>query len=247
MPGKVSKASKKDKIVSEFHQKVADQQTRGEHGRFVKKVVEVDSKLGGKADLVNTPLLGKAEGPSQRGESKGNIPPLVSFEVSNPVTYLKLWWSRVMNNEGIDFRFRIRPLTAMALMSVFAVGGFGLGRLSIPGPEQIIKYAPQWAPTPTPDPWKETAYFGGLQKTGERFYLLTEQAEAISLMVPTNVSLTKYIGKRILAVGKFNRLTGVLQVMEAADLEVLIQSAPVPTAVPSATPTVTKGGEGISE
>ena len=208
---------------SETHSETAKKQVRGEHGRFVRKIVEAAA-----AEIKMSDKTGK---------SVRDIPPLMSLEVTNPVTYLKLWWSKVMNNEGIDFRFRIRPLTAMALVAIFAVGGFGLGRLSVPIPEQIIKYIPQLAPTPTPDPWKETAFIGVLQKTGERFYLLTAQAEAISLMVPGNVNLSKYVGKRILAEGKYNRLTGALQVTDATDLEVVIQSAPVPTSVPSATPT----------
>ena len=211
--------------TNQIHSDTAKKQPRGEHGWFVKQVKET--------------VASEVKVNDATGKSLKNVPPLVSLEVSNPIAYLKVWWQKVMSNEGIDFRFRIRPLTAMALVAILAAGGFWLGRwtMPLPVPEQIIKYLPQLAPTPTPNPWKETAYIGSLRKTGERFYLLTEQAEAISLAVPDNVNLTKYLGKRILAVGKYNRSTGILQVMSAEDLEVVIQSAPVPTAVPTLSPT----------
>ncbi len=201
---------------SEMHRKMVKKQPRADGGRFGKKIeVSIADALG----------------------SSRNVPPLVSLEVSNPITYLKLWWQRVMANEGIDVRFRIHPLTALALMGAFAIGGFGLGRISMPIPAPIIKYIPQWAPTPTPDPWRETGYSGVLQKSGLRWYLVTNDAEAITLEILTNVDLTKYVGKRIFVTGRYNRMTQVLQVTEAADMEVLIQSVVIPTTVPSSTPT----------
>jgi len=173
---------------------------------------------------------------SNKLKSSKNIPPLLSFEVNNPVTYLKLWWKKIMGNEGIDFRFRIRPLTAVALVLIFSLGGFGLGRFTLPANSVITKYVPQLAPAPSPDPWKETAYTGLLKQTSGRFYLVTSEAEAITLELPNNVNLTKYLGKRILAVGRFNKSTLIMQVTDASDLEVLIQSVPVPVTSPVPTP-----------
>jgi hypothetical protein len=211
--------------MAEKSRKKAVIRLRDSRGRFVKSGV-----------IPNNPAPALVTRIKHRTSLK-NIPPLVSFEVTNPVTYLKLWWRRVMLNEGIDFRFRIRPLTAIALMTIFALGGFGLGRITFPAESPIIKYIPQLAPTPTPDPWKETAFTGLLRQSGTRFYLVTSEAEAITLDVPENVNLSKYIGKRILAVGRYNRITGVLFVTDASDLEVLLQSAPIPTTSPSPSPT----------
>ena len=159
-------------------------------------------------------------------------PPLVSFQVTNPVTYFKKWWKKIMANEGVDLRLKIKPLTAIAISIVIASAGFGLGWLTIPIPEPIIKYVPQLAPSPTPSPWKETAYTGKLKFSisTNKYYLLTEKSEAITLEVPSNVKLDKLIGKRIFATGELNTLTGILKVNDATDMEILpITVTNVPT------------------
>ena len=33
-------------------------------------------------------------------------PPLVDVKVTNPVTYFKKWWAKIIGNEGIDFRLK---------------------------------------------------------------------------------------------------------------------------------------------
>ena len=167
-------------------------------------------------------------------------PLLVDLKVTNPIVYIKAWWKRVMANEGVDFRFRIRPLTAIAIAAVLAGMSFGLGRWSLPASNPIVKYLPQLAPSPTPDVWRETAFTGVLKlaDVNKRYYLLTSQAEAITLEAPGSVNMTKLVGKRILAIGKLNTQTGVLVVIDVADLEILpTLVVPVPVlATPSPTP-----------
>lgn len=169
-------------------------------------------------------------------------PPLVSFSVTNPVTYLKRWWKGVMAGEGVDIKLKIHPLTAV--MIVLAIGGvsFGLGRITIPAP--IIKYIPILAtpvPTivPTPNPWHDAAFWGTLQRQNNQFYLITSDAQAISLEVPNTVDLSKYIGKKILASGLYDEGTATLQVSVASDLEVISGGLPVSTIPPTPTPTST--------
>jgi hypothetical protein len=171
-------------------------------------------------------------------------PPLVSLKVTNPVTYLKRWWKRVATNEGVDFRFRVRPLTAIAIavaVTLVLTGtGFSLGRITFPIPSPIIKYVPQLGPSPTPDPWKETAFTGSLKFTSstQKYYLVTTSAEAITLNVPSNIDLSKFVGKRILASGNYNKSTRILDVKDAQDLEVLPTKAmTIPTLTPAASPT----------
>jgi hypothetical protein len=36
--------------------------------------------------------------------SSSTEPPLIT--ITNPVTYLRLWWQKVMGKEGIDFKFK---------------------------------------------------------------------------------------------------------------------------------------------
>ena len=160
--------------------------------------------------------------------------PLVNLQVSNPITYLKSWWKRVMGKEGIDFRFRIKPLTAIAIAIVLATFGFGVGRFAFSAQKPFIQYVPTVSPTPmpTPNPWRETAFSGTLRysKFDNRFYLATASAEAMNLEVPDNVDLFELIGRRIFATGSYNEQSRTLQVTDAADLEVLpeeIEAVPV--------------------
>jgi len=164
-------------------------------------------------------------------------PLLVDLKVTNPIVYVKAWWKRIIANEGVDFRFRIRPLTAMAIAAIVAAGGFGLGRLAIPEP--ITRYIPILAPSSSPNPWRETAFTGILHFTqaNQKYYLITSASEAITLDVPHNVNMSQLVSRRILAVGKLNTQTGILVVTDASDLEILpAQVVPVPTTLPSPSP-----------
>ena len=164
-------------------------------------------------------------------------PLLVDLKVTNPIVYIKAWWKKVVANEGVDFRFRIRPLTAIALAAVVAGTSFGLGRLAIPEP--IIKYIPLLAPSPAPNPWRETAFTGILRYSAvsQKYYLDTNSSEAVTLAAPASVNVAKLVGRRILAVGKLNTQTGVLVVTDASDLEILpAQVVPVPTTLPTPIP-----------
>ena len=167
-------------------------------------------------------------------------PPLVSLKVTNPITYIKMWWKKVIGNEGIDFSFKIRPLTAItiaiAVTLVLTGTGFSLGRITLPIPESMEKYVPKPASTPTPDPWRLTAFTGSLKYTQatQKFFLVTTSIEAITLIVPPNINLSPFVGKRILASGNYNKSTRTLMVSEAQDLEVLPTKALIP---PTVTPT----------
>lgn len=171
---------------------------------------------------------------------KREDPPLVFLKVTNPITLLKKWWKSVIGNEGIDFRFRIRPLTAIAIVAVIASIGFGVGNFVLPYKLPFFEYkSPGPSPTPTPAEWKETAYTGTLkysEATKKFFLVTTSSSEAITLDVPENINLTPLIEKRILATGNYSKAKRVLVVTDAKDLEVLPKS---PVAVPTNTPTPT--------
>ncbi len=167
-------------------------------------------------------------------------PDLINFKVSNPVTYLRLWWKKVIANEGINIK--IRPLTAIAL-TLIAVGGvYGGGYVTAMNVLRRVPVINQFVPTPIPPAivTKDTAYAGVLRKSGERFYLQTGDGQAINLIIPSNVNLTNLVGKRIFATGSYNTQTGYLTVTDAMDLEVLPGSPiPVPTTAPTPSPTET--------
>ena len=170
-------------------------------------------------------------------------PPLVDVKVTNPVTYFKKWWKKIIGNEGVDFRFHIKPLTAFLIAAIIAAIAFGSGVV-------VTDEIPNGtgAPTATPqDLWKETAYTGTLQYSDSKntYYLLTSSSpEAITLEVPSEVNIPSLVGKRILAIGDYSKSTKILKVTDIKDLEVLSKTPiPVPTVTPtqsvtsSATPT----------
>ncbi|PIZ87779.1 hypothetical protein COX93_00030 [Candidatus Nomurabacteria bacterium CG_4_10_14_0_2_um_filter_30_12] len=181
---------------------------------------------------------------NEKPDLRKKEPPLLSVQVTNPVTYLKSWWKKVMGNEGVDFHFKIKPLTAIAMTIIIATIGFGVGKISFTPQKPFIKYVPTviTAPTPTPNPWRETAFSGTLRfsSTENRFYLLTTSSEAVNLDVLESVDFKKFIGRRIFATGKYNSDTRTLIVSDAADLELLpkqVEVVPVSIpAIPTATP-----------
>ena len=159
---------------------------------------------------------------------RGSVPPMVDLKITNPVTYLKAWWRRVMYNEGIDFRFRIHPLTAIAIALLISAGSFGIGHIAFPKDSIVTKLVPALAPV---DPVRDTAFTGIVRFTKEtgKYFLETKESEAITLSVPANVDLSKQIGKRIFASGKYNIQTHILSVVSASNLEILpIKITPVP-------------------
>ncbi len=166
--------------------------------------------------------------------------PLVEVKVTNPVTYLKNWWNKVMGKEGIDFSFRIHPVTAVAMAVAIALVSFGAGRFSINIPFLKYEVVNSPAPTPTPLIWKETAYTGTLQfstSTGKFYLMVTSSSELITLEVPENINLTDYVGKRILAIGNYNKSKKILEVTDAKTLEVLPKTQiSIPTTIPSPSP-----------
>jgi hypothetical protein len=177
--------------------------------------------------------------------SKQTDPPLVDVKVTNPIEYIKIWWNRIIGNEGVDFSFHIKPLTAIAISVVIASIGFGLGRFAIPAinlPFLKLNAYPSPSPTPTSsnELWKETAFTGTLQYTNatNRYFLITtSSSEAITLEVPKNIDLNELIGKRIFAAGNYNKSTRILVVFDTKSLEVLPKSPiPVPTLTPTPTP-----------
>ncbi|OGM27003.1 hypothetical protein A3D00_01880 [Candidatus Woesebacteria bacterium RIFCSPHIGHO2_02_FULL_38_9] len=174
-------------------------------------------------------------------------PPLVDLKVTNPVTYIKRWWSKIIGNEGMEFRFRIHPLTTIAIAFVVTSLTLGIGKFALSATIPFLKYeklegilvtdTPK-IPTITPDPWRETAFTGTLQYSGpiQKYYLITTSSEAIALEVPVNIDLKDTVGKRIFAAGNYNKITRTLVVASASDLEVLPKKpSPFPTVIPTPT------------
>ncbi|MBI3397587.1 hypothetical protein HY045_03870 [Candidatus Woesebacteria bacterium] len=172
---------------------------------------------------------------------KKEDPPLVSFKVTNPITYIKLWWKKLMSREGVDLRIKVHPVTTVLIVLLILSLGFGLGKINFPVYLPFVSYI-SVTPTPSPtiDPWRETALTGLLRATPltGKYYLETSSTEAVSLQFSSPLDLSKYVGKRILASGKYNRNSHTLVLSDVLDLEVLPQkpqliATPTPSIIPT--------------
>jgi len=169
-------------------------------------------------------------------------PPIVDVKVRNPITYIKKWWKKTVENEGVYFSFRVRPLTALAIALVVTSLTLGIGKFVLPFSIPFFEYnpSPDQPILPTPEPWKETAYTGTLrysEATGKYYLLVTSSSEAITLQVPENIKLSNFVGRRIFAAGKYYKSTRTLVVASASDTE-LLPAAPstIPTTSPTPSP-----------
>jgi hypothetical protein len=212
-------------------------------GNYTEKTEAHDPEV---PPVVVAPINVKVTGSSPAKKVAAD-PPLFSFQVSNPITYIKAWWKKLVGNEGIKLTLQIKPLTAVTLMLVFSGVGFGFGRLAIPEPlVQFIPVLPSPTPIPTPDPWKETAFTGKLQFASPRYYLTTSSDEAITLEVPATINLKPLIGRRILVIGRYNKDTKIMIVTGTPDLEILSSNPqPIPTIKPTSSPSPSPNTETI--
>lgn len=167
-------------------------------------------------------------------------PPLIDVKVTNPLTYIKSWWKRIIGNEGIDVRVRVKPLTAIAISIIIFSVTMGIGRFVFPFKIPFFVYtSKEGTPTLDEEKYRDTGFTGTLRYvllTG-RYYLTTSSSEAINLQVPENVDLKDFVGRRIFATGKYHEETRTLLVVDATDLELLPSEAEtIPTVETEPTP-----------
>jgi hypothetical protein len=212
-------------VPDDVRSTIAKNQLRDKFGHFVKKA----------KDIKLPPLISTSDSTIPQ---KDIDPPVVNFKITNPLTYIKAWWKKIMGNEGVELsgHIKVRPMTAVAIPT-FIILALVTGAISVGILVNYIANTPAapfvpaaFLPTPTTDPWRDSAFTGLLRQTGATYYLVTGDGEAIALSVPQNTSLQKYLGKRIFATGRYNSQTEVLVVNETSDLEILPLS---PSVVPS--------------
>jgi len=213
----------------------AKKQTRDSEGRFIK---EGETKI---------PAISLTTSQNQKVKT-GDVPDLVNFKVTNPLVYIRAWWKRIMANEGLEFKFKAKPITAIAISIALFSLVFGLGGVVFPTLFPFLNITSSnnsvtiTSPTPTSD-WRETALKGTLKKTTSvpiKFFLLTSSDEAVTLQAPDYITLDKLIGKRILATGSYSQKQKLLIIQDVQDLEVLPQTPlPIPTSTPTIAPTQT--------
>lgn len=133
---------------------------------------------------------------------KKEDPPLFNLQMTNPVTYLKRWWTRVMANEGIIFSFRIRPLTAVLLiLALGAAGGTSFSLVRV------------FFPTSSPIFHRGVIYQGLLQETSAGdYYLVLPDNSLYRLNSKTNLS--GLANHRVMVKGNLTKEPNVIDVKE---------------------------------
>ena len=223
-----------DETVDPIRSGIAKNQKRDGSGKFVDK--EDPTKLPPITVTTNNPTSVNTTTP----------PDLFNLKITNPLIYIKYWWKRIIANEGIDMRFRMKPLTVFGVALIAFSLAFGLGGVVLPTFFPWMKFnsgVVSTTPTPQPELLKDTALKGTLTKTNTiptKFYLITTSTEAVTLEIPEGFNLLPFVGKRILAVGTYDSKNKVLEVEDIQDLEVLSTTpVPIPTVTPTPKPTET--------
>ncbi len=184
----------------------------------------------------------KNEKPDLRKTEK----PLVDLKVTNPITYIKSWWKKIIGNDGIELKVKVKPLTAIAIAIIVVTVSLGIGKFKVPVNLPFFEYSTNEniaGIIPTIEPVQEStrqAAFRGIlkydQSTG-KFYLFTTNSEAIILLVEDNLNLENFIGRRIFAVGDYDDKLMTLNVVSATNLEILpTKTMTIPTDSPTPTP-----------
>jgi len=99
--------------------------------------------------------------------SEKTDPPLIDLKVTNPVTYLKKWLGKLLKNQDIDIRIKIKPFATLALIIAFSAT-FGIGYNV-----GIKKAANVLFPNSSPILHREVTYQGMIQKTDTGQYFLS--------------------------------------------------------------------------
>lgn len=188
-----------------------------------------------------TVVTAKVDKPDLREKEK----PLVDLKVTNPITYIKSWWKKIIGNDGIELIIKVKPLTAIAITIIVVTVSFGIGKWKFPFALPFLEYSSEEPPVTTQDlgidnfmDMRETAFSGELRydQAKDKYFLFTSNSEAINLTVPENINLSEYVGKRIYAAGSYQEMNRLLFVESASDMEVLPTKAVI---IPTESPTPT--------
>ncbi len=173
---------------------------------------------------LTTPPIEYSSGPKRDNSGKfaaGKEPDLINIRVTNPLTYFKLWLQKVLNNEGMDVRLRIHPLTMIIIAAAFAIGGFSIGRvtlLSQLSKTPLAKYLS--LPTDSQVLIKDVVYTGHIRylPANNKYYLETASGDVVALSIPSALDISNSIGQKVLITGKLNTQTGIIIVEDISTI-----------------------------
>ena len=219
-----------EKRLSIIRQQIAKNRPRDEKGHFIKRGSSnstsdnnnhsAENKNISKSDSISTLSAKRFVNISQNRKNQtltGDDPPLVDIEVTNPITYFKKWWKRIIGNEGIRMKWslEIKPLTAFLLVAFVVSGGITIKLLNkIKSETPVIKHITSFG---SEVPVKR-AFSGYLEKSGKDEYFLITSNEVIIVSFDNQIYLQSFIGRKVLASGMYSEETKTLNVNEIKEI-----------------------------
>src|SRR4030043_721201 len=191
----------------------ASERVRGAGGKFISKEEAENITPESLPTLVHksSKMTGALKDLQRLKEEEEFDKPLVSLSVNNPISWFMKWLNQLKKKQTTTFTFRLGvPLIALPVfITAFAAVFFGLGKITTPiKTEEVIVETPQ-----TVYPMSRA---GTLAKIGDlpeiTYYLIVTSGEAIELVAPVNIDLSKLLYKRILATGSYASIVNVVTV-----------------------------------
>ncbi|OGE31945.1 hypothetical protein A2631_02370 [Candidatus Daviesbacteria bacterium RIFCSPHIGHO2_01_FULL_44_29] len=183
------------------------EKARDAQGRFDK---DLQDEPDSKNTLPKVMSITEQKPGKKDSEVPDKLPPMFSFKIANPIIYLKHWWKTVIANEGIDLRFRVKPLTAIAIgvltVSILTGTGFVITRF-------------YFLPVVVPNAFLgKTTFTGTLAGSNDRLFLLTSTDQVYTIELPLNQTVAGLMDHKVLVKGKLDTRTAVLKATEIIDL-----------------------------
>lgn len=189
---------------------VAQHQKRDENGHFVKSDHLVNDQTPQNNSSQSNGLHLPIQITQNNKYSEKDDPPLVAISVTNPVTYLKLFIKRLLKNEGIDIRLKIKPLTVIAIVTGLSLSfgtGFNVARMFFPNSSPILH--------------RSITLQGNIQRSDSgQYYLSLPDNTLWTLRVTnTNINLSSVLSKQVLVKGNMTAENNVIEVKEVLAFE----------------------------
>lgn len=216
----------------------ATEKPRGKAGQFISKEKAENVSVEDLPSLVSksSKMTGALKTLQKAKEEEELEKPLFSVSINNPISWLLKWFNQLRKKQTTTITFRLGiPLIALpVVITAFAALFFGLGKVTTPKEEVIVE-------KPVPVTVYPLSRVGTLRVIGSKpditYYLILAGGEVLEMEPPSNIDLTQYDKKRILASGTYDSKKNILSVENVADLEVLpLKPVVLPTLVPSPTP-----------
>lgn len=201
-----------DHVVDPVQSWAAQHQKRDEHGHFVKSDYltngQPETNLSNGHNSSGTPLPIQITQNDKYSEK--NDPPLVAVSVTNPITYLKLFIKRLLKNEGIDIRLKIKPLTVIAIVTGLSLSfgtGFNVARMFFPNSSPIFH--------------RSITLQGEVQRSESGLYYLALPDNTLWTLRPkiATIDLNNVVNKQVLVKGNMTAEANVVEVIEVIAID----------------------------